>query len=349
MLTLTQSDIQNLVIGSSIFSTGGGFQERKQLELFNEFWLQKKVLQIVDIEELNEDDFVCTGYAVGSPASEKTDFSTEFLLAKQEFEKYTGKKFVAVFEGETNIEALAFQAALAMNIPVLDADGTGGRAVPEIQFDNMFVHNLSLLPLVAVADGGKEIAMIINSPAEVAEQIVRDIAVRTGSSVVVLDHAMSVKDAKKYLTCGVMKRSMKIGKMVQDGSDLAELIKAMGATEIIRGKITKNTVSNNPSTGFNEGNYWVSDGQNELKMYVKNENILCWKNDIPYVTCPDLLITLDAKTLKGVANTDLQINQEVIILALPATDLWRSEAGQKNFHPSKFGFDFQTVLLAKNA
>jgi len=345
MLTLNSKTTEQLVIGSSIFSTGGGFQEDKQLELFNGFLSQNKTLQIVDVNELNDEDFVCTGYAVGSPASKKTDFSAEFLIAKKEFEKYTGKKFVAVFEGETNIEALAFQAALAMEIPVLDADGTGGRAVPEIQFDNMFVHNLSLLPLVAVADGGKEIAIIINNTAQVAEQIVRDMAVRTGSSVVVLDHAMSVRDAKKYLTCGVMKRSLEIGEMVQNGVKLEDLTSKMKAKILLQGKMSKNEVKDNPKTGFNEGNYWVSDGQNELKMYVKNENILCWKNNVPYVTCPDLLITLDSKTLHGVANTDLKVDQEVIILALPATDLWRSEAGQKNFHPSKFGFDFETVLI----
>jgi DUF917 family protein len=347
---LTRELAETLTLGASFFGTGGGLERSNQLKIFDELFSAGKSLSMVRAEDLADDDIVCTAYAVGSAADTSFDLGASIKRALEALERVAGARFKAIFAGETNIEALVFQAAASVGLPVLDADCTGGRAVPEIQFDNFFVAGRSLLPLVAVTADGQVASLLEASDGRSVERFVRQLAINTGGAVAVVDHPIRAADARQALSLGVLERSLQLGMAVRSSRDEGALIEAVCAQLqgrlLLQGRMTDLDFDASGSTGFHEGYYTVRDERGDaLKVYVKNENLLCWKNGEPLVTCPDLIVTIDLENRCGLHNSKVRDGMRVAVVAAPALPMWRSDRGQEIFSPSKLGFDIPVHLL----
>ncbi len=338
-LKLTPEIVKRMLVGSSIYSTGGGFELGSQRKMFSALFDKKARLELVSIDELGDDDYVCTAYGVGSTSNTDFDLSEAMNIGLRRLEEITGKRFKAIFAGETNIDILAFQAASGLNLPVLDGDCTGGRAVPEITFDNFLVAGISLLPSVVVDMKGNITIVRGDLTGEEIERRIRKIAVDAGTSIAVLDHSISVRDARKVLTLGIFERAIKAGEFIEKNrgnGDVVDLLaKRIGARKVIEGRITK--VSFKDSGGFLESRYTVSDGKDMAEVYVKNENIILWLNGRMDVEPPDSIITVDKERMVGVHNSRIRKGVEVAVLALEATELWRSPRARNAFSKKSFG------------
>lgn len=343
--TINQQLANYMILGSSFYATGGGYEYEFQKKLFQRLFKQKVSLTIVSMDELRNEDYLCTTYCVGSAANTHIDLSSALKIGIATLEKHTGKEFKAIFPGETNVDIVAFQAASQIGLPVLDADSTGGRAVPEIKHDNFIIKRKETTPVVAVTPQ-KEVIILTKAPnADSVEKIVRTISQK--GLTVILDHVIKVKEAKNILTSGILTRSITLGAFIEKANDRKRLIdrviEQIEGRELIRGIITNIEFKEN--NGFLEGFYTVKDTHhNSLKIYIKNENLICWLNEQLIVTPPDLLITIDTQILRGIHNSKLYVGQKVSVVGKAATRLWRSSRGQKLFHPRQFGFDIETKL-----
>lgn len=75
---------------------------------------------------------------------------------------------------------------------------------------------------------------------------------------------------------------------------------------------------------------------------MKNENLVSWLDDKPYVTCPDLICIVDSQTSEGISNSraaESYKGNNVVVLGIKAIDQWRSPKGIEVFGPKHFGFD----------
>ena len=79
-------------------------------------------------------------------------------------------------------------------------------------------------------------------------------------------------------------------------------------------------------TGFEDeyciGYYWgtttiLSDAGDEYKIWFKNENHVCWKNDIPFVSSPDLICVVDCYMQANRFQPKMRQAQDVAIIVLP--------------------------------
>jgi DUF917 family protein len=346
MKKINQTDINTMLLGAGIYGTGGGFPLEVQRQIFQKLNLAGKEFRLVEMEELTNNDFVCTAYGVGSAANTEVDLSESLTKGLVAMQQLTGKKFKAIFAGEINIEALVFQAASSLNLPVLDADCTGGRAVPEIQFDNLFVKGKSILPLVAVSQKGEVFILEKAKTAEEIEKFVRQIAQKTNNSVAVIDHPMSIKEALKNLETGTITRSIKIGRLLaQKNKTLTELLELTQGTALFEGTIISNKLKDQ-KTGFLEGYYEIEDHQQDLlKILVKNENLIALKNQEVLLTIPDLISVLDQKTLLALHNSQITPGQKVVVLGIRASSTWRSRKGKELFSPKNLGLDYPVKLI----
>jgi uncharacterized protein len=346
MFQITKSNYKLLTLGASIYSTGGGFEMSNQNKIFAKLFEIHDSLNVVGIDELSDDDFVCTSYGVGSASDTDVDLSKQLKLGLQTLEAFTNKKYTAIFEGETNIECLAFQISSQLGLPVLDADATGGRAVPEIQFDNFYLADFDLLPLVAVTQDS-EVAILTKSPnGQTVEKFVRNMNVRSGGSVAVFDHSVSVANAKQSLTLGVIQRSLNLGKFVMESQNINQIINYLDGNVLIQGFVTKIEMTNDPLEGFLHGYYYVTSNTGDiLRVFVKNENLMAWKNEVLIASCPDFIITIDNNNLLGVHNSKVFIGQSTTIIATKATQMWRSQKAVDLFSPKTLGFDAPSTLL----
>jgi DUF917 family protein len=236
-------------------------------------------------------------------------------------------------------------------LPVLDADGTGGRAVPEIRQDNFAIARKSITPLVAVTPDKNVSVLEHASEAGDIEKFVRAISSKLQSGLVaVIDHPIQVKDAKNVLTLGVLSRSIQLGEYIfknkknelfRDG-----FVQKINGKLLIEGQISHIETNHSMKDGFLTGYYYVKDSsKNTLKVFIKNENIACWKNDELLLTAPDSIITFDLDTLLGVHNSTLKVGQRVLVIGKPATELWKSKKGQELFSPKHFGLSISNKEL----
>ena len=85
-------------------------------------------------------------------------------------------------------------------------------------------------------------------------------------------------------------------------------------------------------------------GQN-LSVWFKNENLVSWMDDEPFVTSPDLLVITDRKTGEGILNALVEVGQQVAVIGLKGLDAFRSQKGLASAGPRYFGFDIDYVPI----
>ncbi len=343
-MEVTRQVFESITWCASIYSTGGGRPREAQLKLFDEKLSDAK-LKIVQIEELEDDAYVCTTYGVGPATKVYYDPTLAMQKGFQSLSERIGKSFSAIFAGETNIESTVFNAAKLVGVPVLDADCTGGRAVPEIPLNNFFVLHKSIFPMVATSLDGKSSTIESVPDLMQIDSTIRKLATSAPMErVIVVDRPIQVKDAKQVLTTGTIMRSYKTGvfaaQVKNDSDKVAKLAQQMGAKLLIDGTLTKVEVAKDEKEGFLKGFYYVEDKQgNTAKIYVKNENIACWLNDKLAVSPPNPIMTIDFESLLGVHNgtLDEQKGRQVFVLTKDAVPLWQSAEGLKLFDLAHFG------------
>lgn len=350
-ITLTKQIVDCLIKGSSIYSTGGGLEHKVQKKIFKKVLKSKNTSSLINRDELNTEDYICAVYALGSAGNTDFDLSQQFKIGIKVLGDYFKNKFSAIFAGETNIDAFVFQVASNIGLPVLDADCTGGRAVPEIRFDNFAIFKKNPLPLVAVTPDEKVVILDKSSGFLAIEKSIRKLLATSGPGLIaVLDHAIQVKDAKNLLTEGIFRRAIKTGKFIEQNrmvkKNIDNFLAFIDAKKILQGKIIKNNIRNDPKTGFIEGYYFVEDKEgNRLKIYVKNENLICWLNDKVFLTPPDSILCIDPLSLTGIHNSRLEEGQSVVVAGRKAPKMWRSSKAKALFHPKKLGFNTPSILL----
>jgi len=72
-----------------------------------------------------------------------------------------------------------------------------------------------------------------------------------------------------------------------------------------------------------------------FRIWYKNEYLITWLNEKPYVTCPDTICVVDAKTGGGLSawGQEFTKNREVMVLGTKAHKMWRTEKGVELFSP----------------
>jgi DUF917 family protein len=83
------------------------------------------------------------------------------------------------------------------------------------------------------------------------------------------------------------------------------------------------------------------------KIWFKNENIICWVNDLVAATVPDLICTVASDTGYPVTNPFCKQGMGLTVLGFKASDIWRTKQGLSLLTPGCFGFDIDYVPIEK--
>ena len=131
MNQLSTQQLNDLLLGACLLATGGGCTYAEKQTLLAD----SPQMKIIDCDELEPMATICTVYAVGSASVQTSDIRLQICLGMRAVEQLTDRPLDGIFAGEIGGEQLAMYTAGLMGLPVLDADGAGGRAVPEITQD----------------------------------------------------------------------------------------------------------------------------------------------------------------------------------------------------------------------
>ena len=144
-------------------------------------------------------------------------------------------------------------------------------------------------------------------------------------------------------------RSKEIGKGIRRAREekrdpIEAFVKTSGAFKLFEG--TVKSYKREEILGYVYGE-WVIDGTDDFaghsfKVWHKNENMISWLDDQPYVTCPDSICIVDSKNCKGLTHFGKvpdYAGKEAIVFGLAAHKLWRTKKGIETWNPKRYGFD----------
>jgi len=274
-------------------------------------------------------------------------------IAIQELSNYTGKKVNALIPielGGANTPG-CIAAGLITGIPTIDGDYTG-RAIPEISQTTPYLHDKSLLPITSVDAWGNICIIKYSTSYPIAERIGKLLSAASYGLTGDAGFLLTGKEVKEVIIPGTLTECYNIGKLIREtreaGKDpIAEITKLLGGWIISRGKVVKKEWEDR--VGYYWGTHTIA-GKCEfkgdtIKIWFKNENHICWKNDEVLVTSPDIITVVDVVTGEPLANPKISEGDNVAVIGLKARPMFRSEKGIGILGPKAFGFDYDYVPI----
>jgi DUF917 family protein len=325
MFSITDHTVEQLLLGSRFLATGGGLPPKAHRAVFKHAFAMKKTLQVRGIREFRADDQLGTVYGVGDPSRGASRVARLVPKAVAAFEKLTGRKLAGVIPGEIGAEGLAFRAAAVLHLPVVDSDLVGGRAAPEVQLDCFTVSGTPITPLIGEGVGIGRMIVTGNVPAVEVEKRLRRFFGR-GSGVVV-GYLVRAAQYRHIGMAGTISHAVRIGKRLAVG-DLKGVLRMTDGTVVgIRCVEAVNLASRG---GFLKG--WVTLG--DLKLWIKNENLLLVRGGVAVATAPDLIVLMDER-LRPIHASELvrYLKKSVTIVRLPATGYWKQQRARRLWAP----------------
>lgn len=359
--SLNSEDIEDLVVGATILGTGGGGDPQTGLKILKEDLAQERRLLLASEMDLEPESTVVCAYHCGSipaPGQEEAGERSRELSRGEDFmlkglramEKRLGKKIGGVIPTEIgggNTPA-AFHLAALLGVPAIDADQVG-RSAPELVQSSYLVNGVEGTPSVVVDSlGDMTIVEHCASPAQY-EAIVRSLAVAGGGSAFVIDSPVTASRAFAAGIKDTVSRAIELGATVRKaharGHDpAAAAAKFLDAFTLFHGEISEFSLEER--AGFLVGEVWI-DGRNQwlgrkLRVSVKNENMVAWRDDRPVAMVPDLICFID-ESGHGVTNSKVRKGLTVTVLGVRSPPIWRTEKGLNYFGPKRLGLPFDYV------
>lgn len=316
MRTLSKQESIDIIYGCAVLGTGGGGNLQSGLKMIEECYGMGKAVEMAELEELEDEDFLATPYGCGAPrllvdgeediyaGLPRSDYPAP-LLAFRSLEEYMGKKFFAVASSELGAESTAEALYIAgmLGIPIMNSDAAG-RSVPDLQYSTYFVKKKPIYPMAIATEFGETVLVKEVVDDFRAEAIARAIAVASGNMVGIADHPMNGKDYKESVIPNAMTYAMRIGKILRetrlaggDGYAVARKIAQENKGDVA----FRGTIEDAPwetRDGYNYGEIHLAgidefEGE-KYRIWFKNENIISFRNDAVDVTSPDLICMIDA-------------------------------------------------------
>jgi hypothetical protein len=388
MKKLGKEDIWSLIYGAAALATGGGGSAPtyQEFSVQADPILEKHEAKLLDPIDLKDNDLVfmdvgCGGgitrdyqemymryappqawfkqidriHPLNSWSRKEDTRATEQHLKK--LEELVGGKPMSFLAFEIGpLDAGQLLNAANRNLPLVDADCSGYRAVPELSLTKLNVIDAPLTPYtIATAWGDVIIGTQVLSHQR-WEDVCRAIAIMSGGGCA---PAISLrgKTVREGTAHNTFSMAIKVGKAIlkakEAGDDPVEaILKSSGGYEIFEGKVGGFT--NERRGAFVWGNAWIEGtGDYEgktFRLWYKNENQISWIDEKPYVTCPDPFTVIEKETGLGLSNFRPEWwtpGKEVAVTALKSHEFWRTERGLKIYNPKHFGFDIPYVPIEK--
>lgn len=367
MRTLSKIDLENYIIGAGILGCGGGGGARGGMSYIEDVLKKGLKFQLAGISELPKDKRLCTISGVGGGVSREDrervapyrqmfprtgDRAQRLRKVDKELSDYIGEEIYSYIPSETGPGngVMPMYMNAIMGKPSVDGDGCG-RAKPEIGISLTHVVGIPITPIVMVTPFNETVIVKTAVDDYRGEDITRFIAVASGGGVTAARCPARVEEYEKAIAKGQVTRCMKIGAAIrkarEKGGDPVEAFREEAkAYKIFEGKVSSFEMEGR--RGFNWGN-WHIEGTDEfegkrLRIWLKNENLVSWLDDEPYVVCPDLICVVDPETCEGFSNFtrgEGYNGKSVVVFGISAIEQWRTPKGIEILGPKHFGFDIE--------
>jgi hypothetical protein len=363
-IKLTSTEVEDFLLGAGFLASGGGGGESyARFFLLDEIQSCGDGLTLVDFAELPEAELVFRPFFLGSQihaneiqaflertTPEASEYRICLAHADELLRRHLGRSPVAYLPAEigpTNTMAAMYLAARAGSMTI-DAD-CAGRAIPEVCLDLPSQARLPVTPFAMATEFGDRLLVHAMQDADRMELVGRQLA-RSSGGIVAIVQACFVRDLRKSVVRGSVRRAIEIGRDVRTSLEaekppLERLIGRGAAVRLFHGRIVES--QSDSRDGFVTGEHLLRacecGNSATARIWFKNENLVMWKNGVPYMTCPDIVTLVDPATGRPLFNdqNDHSEGREVVVLGLGCDPVWRHNGHRLN--PRHFGFPFDSI------
>jgi len=273
--------------------------------------------------------------------------------AIQELEIYTNKKFDVVvpieLAGANTPGPMAAGSALGMI--TVDGDYTS-RAIPEILQITPYYNGKECLPIASVDEWGNVCIIKESTSLKVAERIGKMISAAAYGLAGQAGIILTGKELKETVIPGTLTECYELGKFIRETREagkpvVQEMVQKLDAWILGKGEVTNK--DDYDSVGYYWGTVTV-EGKgdyegNIYKTWFKNENHIVWKNDVPFVTSPDIISTVDLETGEPIPNPKIKVGQKVALIGMRCKEIIRRQECYDVLTPKYFGYDIPYVPI----
>lgn len=363
LILKNRRDVEDFVRGCAFYATGGGGLPKNGIaSLMSEIDAGREIV-ISDCDALPDDAVTACPFLMGSIAPHTPEVLAEMegfgftetvntekdrmRKAIEELEAYMGITIDAIVPIElagANTSA-AIAAASEMGKLVLNGDYTG-RAIPEIQQTTPYLHGKKITPISSVDEWGNVCVIKDATNYRVAERIGKLISAGAYGLAGQAGFVMSGKETKDLIIKNSLTECFDLGVLIREAQEhgvdpVARTLEALGGWEIMRGTL----VSKDDEDRI--GYYWginTIDGDGafegrQAKIWFKNEHHVCWVDDIPAVTSPDIIVIVDSLTGEPVPNPLAMPGMKVTVLGFACRPEFKNQKAIDILGPRYFGFD----------
>jgi len=236
-------------------------------------------------------------------------------------------------------------AAAALGIPALDGD-YAGRAIPASVHLKISIAGKNIWPRVFCDLAGNTVLIKQASTHAMMERIQKYLSMTTIGLIGGAGHLLNGKEMKRLINQGSISGCCRIGRLLREARHSGADTAAFMAEQLDGWVLFKGVVEEKPwesKHGYMIGHYkmkGVDDfSGHRFKVWFQNENMITWRDEKPYVTCPDIISVIDLKTGLPTTNDMIKPGGCLAIIGLKAVEFYRQPAGLKVLGPAYFGFD----------
>ena len=318
---LSKEDLENIVRGACLLSSGGGGTYSSGLNLLKKFtkgpYYDQDYVDYLEVDDLPDSSTDCgldVAYMGAPEAIANLDYPEAGVNAAKKVEKLMADKnqklaYIIPVEIGALSSIVACTVASKLGIPVINGDGAG-RAVPELTMTTFAGYDVSTNPTVLANKDNLTIQLDVDSPedtnnnnAAIVEAVARptislpEFGQQAGLAMWVMP-ATQIKEVVKITQTLVACKEVGdvIGQFQQGKSisisTLLDCIKTSlhtKAFELCSGTLC--SAENITEGGFDHGKVVINSNGSTITILFQNENLLAWNSasDTPLAMAPDAI------------------------------------------------------------
>ncbi|MBU1255879.1 DUF917 family protein [Patescibacteria group bacterium] len=316
---LMSKDLNNIILGSSILSTGGGLRFSEQVKLIKQI---NKPIILENKPRVNH--LALIPLEIG--AANIPLITNKRLIKRLLKEINFTIQLKAIMPAEMGQESIAFLASSISSLPVLDMDLAGGRAAPRLPI-NIFSATGTpfVIKEITAINSQLQLQKISNIPNIFqAENILRKIAIQNQGScfigfIIKINHSFQKIITKER----TLTKALLLGKNI--GQDN---FRKLNPKSITSGII--NTVTLGNQSGFSQNIVEIISSNGKVfKIINENENLLLISESKILAQAPEIITLFDPKLKRGLHCSEFTERRKIKILISNPIESWQNKKAQK--------------------
>lgn len=324
MRILDHSLLKTLIRGASFFTTGGGVPVADQIQTINR--LGSKGVTLVNVEDLPDYSYAITAAEIGPANAPQIEKKKVIKRMVSVLEKFTGKKISGIYPPEIGQESVVIESASILNLPIVDFDPTGFRAVPfmDINIFNLKKISYSFVPIVVTNDKGDIFFIEGEFNYQKVEDTLRNMtSLSTYNILFMLGGLLSVKTLKK---AGINRKSYSRAIEFGLSKNLDEFLQKINPSILIQGKVIK--IKEEKRKGFLFEIVEILSDTKKYQLFILNEAIFL-KDGIGNLlaSVPDRILLINPDKFTGLPSGDIKIGTNLVIAVINGEKEWENNDG----------------------